>query len=99
MPLHHVGEVDLVDLAELHVDPALADPAAGDAGEIGLAAGLERKAAVHDVIPAIPLGHALRVHGADEIAQPLAVVTQISWAPMPFISGMAWFGSCVAAPF
>ena len=65
------GKVDSVDLAELHVDAALADPAAGDAGEIGLAAGLEREAAVHDVIPAIPLRDPQRVHGADEIAQPL----------------------------
>src|SRR5262249_28389939 len=57
-------EVDLVDLAELDIDAPLADAAAGDAGEIGLAAGLEREAAIHDVIPAVPFGHAVGVHGA-----------------------------------
>ena len=66
-----VGEVDLVDLAELHVDAALADAAAADAREVGLAADLEREAAVHDVIPAVPLRHAGGVHGADEVAQAL----------------------------
>src|SRR5439155_10260250 len=65
------GEVDLVDLAHLHVDAALADATAADAGEIGLAADFEREAAVHDVIPAVPLRHALGVHGTDEITQAL----------------------------
>src|SRR5581483_4722381 len=63
-----LGEIDLVHFAELHVDAPLADPAAADAGEIGLAAGLQREAAIHDVIPAVPLRHASGVHGADEIA-------------------------------
>ena len=64
-------EINPVDLAEMDVDPALADPAATDAWEVSLAAHFERIAAVHDVIPTIPLRHAGRVHGADEIAQPL----------------------------
>ena len=63
-----LGEVDFVDLAELHVDAALADAAAGDAREVGLAADLQREAAVHDVVPAVPFRHAVGVHRADEVA-------------------------------
>ena len=63
-----LGVIDLVDLAELHVDAALANAAAGDAREIGLAAGLEREAAVHDVVPAVPFRHARSVHCTDEVA-------------------------------
>src|SRR5262245_14650197 len=64
-------EIDLVHLAEVNVDPSLPDPAAADAWEISLAAGLERETTIHDVIPAIPLRHARGIHGADKIAQPL----------------------------
>src|SRR5204863_5470377 len=59
-------------LAELDVDAALPHTALADTGEIGLAAGLEREAAVHDVVPAVPLRHAGRIHGTDEIAQALS---------------------------
>src|SRR5438876_10895457 len=74
-PLRHAlapgREIDLLNLAELDIDAPLADSAAADAGEIGLAAGLEWEATVHEVIPAVPLRHTRGVHGADEIAQPL----------------------------
>src|SRR4051794_32117056 len=65
------GEINVVGLAELHVDTALPDPAAADARKIGFTRDLEREATVHDVIPAVPLGQALRVHCADEITQAL----------------------------
>src|SRR5262245_1768375 len=66
-----VGEIDALYFAELHVDTALADACAAHAGKVGLAAHLERKTAVHDVIPAIPFGNARGVHGTDEVAQTL----------------------------
>src|SRR5262249_36105685 len=51
-------EINLVHLAELHVDTPLADPAAANAREVGLTARLEREAAIHDVVPAVPFWHA-----------------------------------------
>src|SRR5262245_21783620 len=63
-----LAEIDHIDLAELHVDAPLADPAARDAREVRFAARLQWEAAVHDVVPADPFGHAGRVHGADKVA-------------------------------
>src|SRR5262249_32256802 len=61
-----VGEVEARLLSESHVDAALTDTFAAHAREIGLAADLEREAAVEDVVPHVPFGKARRVHGADE---------------------------------
>src|SRR5262249_52639659 len=55
----------------LNIDTALANARAAHAGEVGFAADFQGEAAVHDVIPAIPLRNARRVHRADEIAVPL----------------------------
>ena len=74
-PLGQAGapgaEIDAIDFAELDVTAALADTGAAHAGKIGFAGHLERKPAIHDVVPAIPLRQPSRVHRADEIAEVL----------------------------
>src|SRR5262245_9624710 len=55
----------------MDVHSALADTATTDTGKIGLTARLERKTAVHDVIPAVPLRHASGIHRADKVAKTL----------------------------
>src|SRR4051794_24487047 len=62
-------EVDLLDAtSELHIDATLSHTRATHAGEVRLAANLEREAAVHEMIPTVPLKKPRRVHRADEIA-------------------------------
>ena len=97
MPSHHCGVVDASLLAELHVDPALADARAAHAGEIRLAADLQREAAVHEVVPAFHSRMRAVSIALMKSHTPCAAVTQISCAPTPFISGMAKFGSRSAA--
>ena len=87
--------VDPVDLAELHVHAALADAAAGDAREVRLAATFSGKPQFmmwyqqfHSGVRCVSIA-LMKSH------TPIAVVTQISWAPMPSISGMMRFGSFV----
>ena len=62
------AEVDLLHRAQMHIHAALSHAFAAHAGKVGLAADLEWKAAIEQVIPHVPLRDARRVHGADEIA-------------------------------
>src|SRR5207245_7824592 len=66
-----IAKIDVGHLTQVDVDAALTHPAAADAREIRLATRLQRVAAIHDVVPAVPLRNAIGVHGADKIAEPL----------------------------
>ena len=62
-----LGEVEFPDAAELHVGAALADTRAAHTRVVRFTRALQRQAAVHQVIPGVPLQQPRGVHRADEI--------------------------------
>src|SRR5262249_27110482 len=68
--------VEVERTGEFHVDAAHADAGAADAREIGLAAQLEREAAIEDVVEAVEFIVAIGVHRTDEVAQAFGHVNE-----------------------